>query len=231
MSKPATVPVWASDATYTSGPETGNATVVTPSAGYLSQGWVPGLNFASQYANYIVNLLSQWATYLNLSGTDELTYAAARTRTVFVPLASGACNVPARSSNGDVAVTLTSGPVPAVWSVPVVLPHGATLTRVRAGVAPDAASNSGFMALTVLKQTPNTVSAGSATVATTLATTANPSVTAAAILSSGTLAEVIDNTVNCYTATVCSSASAGGTFDLLKWVEITYTETRATGHF
>lgn len=60
MPYPYSDPNWASDANFSSGPESGTATKVSPGAGALAQGWVPGLGFVGPYGNYILNLLCSW---------------------------------------------------------------------------------------------------------------------------------------------------------------------------
>lgn len=69
MSRPSTeVPDWASDATFTSGAESGNAVKLTPTAGQLSQGHVPGTSFKGQFANYIMHWVRAGAEWCQ----DEL---------------------------------------------------------------------------------------------------------------------------------------------------------------
>lgn len=54
MTKPATVPVWA-----TSGP------IVVPSAGKQDDGWDPGEQPPAQYRNWLDNLFALWCAYLD----------------------------------------------------------------------------------------------------------------------------------------------------------------------
>ena len=66
MAKPSGgVVSWASDANFTSGPETGNPTKVNPSAGAKAQGQVPGQPYRGQRMNWLFNLLGLWTGYLN----------------------------------------------------------------------------------------------------------------------------------------------------------------------
>lgn len=69
MAKPSTTFTWATDATFSSGPASGKATTIAPAAGSLAQGFIPGLNYPSQWANYILNLTGEWVNWAN-------TYAA-----------------------------------------------------------------------------------------------------------------------------------------------------------
>lgn len=66
--KPVTAPpIWSSNATWTSGPHTGIATKVAPSAGQAQNGHVGGETYKAQFQNYVDNLLTTWvATWLAL---------------------------------------------------------------------------------------------------------------------------------------------------------------------
>lgn len=70
MAKPSTLPVWATDATFTSGPETGSNVVVEPSSGYKTQGFVPDANFVGPRVNWLLNLIYQWVLYLQNLHTE-----------------------------------------------------------------------------------------------------------------------------------------------------------------
>lgn len=73
--KPATVPTWATDATLTSGTEAGTAPQLAPSAGYRSQGLVPGNGFNGKVLNYLFGEYQDWLQYLNdgaLSGDHTI---------------------------------------------------------------------------------------------------------------------------------------------------------------
>ncbi len=71
MAKPASVPSWATDANFSSGPESGSPTKVEPSSGAKAQGQVPGQPYRGPRMNWLFNLLCQWATYLNNLPTDN----------------------------------------------------------------------------------------------------------------------------------------------------------------
>jgi hypothetical protein len=70
VSKPAQLPVWATDATFTSGPASGDAVRVEPSAGYKHQGWVPDQNPLAEYLNWKDYTTYLWCQYLNGLPTD-----------------------------------------------------------------------------------------------------------------------------------------------------------------
>lgn len=60
MAYPVSDPVFASDATFSSGPESGSNTKVDPGASYMQQGLVPGLKFVGPYLNFLLNRLCAW---------------------------------------------------------------------------------------------------------------------------------------------------------------------------
>lgn len=63
--RPASVPSWATDTNFSSGPESGNATKVEPSGGAKAQGQVPGQPYRAQRVNWLWNLICQWLFYLS----------------------------------------------------------------------------------------------------------------------------------------------------------------------
>lgn len=69
MAKPATLPTWATDTNYSAGPDSGTPTKVTPSAGYIAQGQVPGNFFGSQYWNWLLFWICSWLSWINTRGT------------------------------------------------------------------------------------------------------------------------------------------------------------------
>lgn len=70
MAKPATVPLWATDATLTSGLLSGSAVISEPTLGYKQQGNVPGRIIPARFFNWWQNLVYQWILYLQ-SGLFE----------------------------------------------------------------------------------------------------------------------------------------------------------------
>jgi hypothetical protein len=231
VAKPSSLPVWATDSLLASGTQSGQTTKLTPSAGEQAQGAVPGTAAVGRFMNWVLNLLYQWVVYLNLSGTDELTYANTRTRVKLIPLAAGVFSGSGSGSyiEAENGVTLSSpGTVSVGWRLPLELPHGATLTGVRAGVDPDNATSSGNMQLIVLKVVPDKSTTPGAGTTTTLATVSS-SGTAAQRLATSALTESIDRELAQYELTVTSTTTAAAS-DVVRWVEVTFTETVATGN-
>lgn len=74
MSKPATIPVWATNANYSTGDYAGTPTCVAPSAGVRADGHIPDTAPGSQHENYDRNLIGEWLTYLDgLPGETDFT--------------------------------------------------------------------------------------------------------------------------------------------------------------
>jgi len=66
MAKPSTVPTWATDANFTSGPASGYPTKTTPpGAPNVAQGNVPGEGAAGTFINWILNIICDWIGWLN----------------------------------------------------------------------------------------------------------------------------------------------------------------------
>lgn len=63
--KPASVPSWATDASFSSGPKSGSVTKVQPSSGALAQGDVPGQPYRAERHNWLWNLICAWLFYLS----------------------------------------------------------------------------------------------------------------------------------------------------------------------
>lgn len=63
--KPSTVPDWASDTNYSSGPQVGLSTKLAPSSGYRNQGCVPEKSAPGRFMNWLFNLFSIWCAYLD----------------------------------------------------------------------------------------------------------------------------------------------------------------------
>lgn len=234
MAKPGTVPTWATDTNIATGTETGTPTKVAPSAGFVAQGLVPGDTFVGPYFNYLLNLITTWIAYLNLSGTDEITYANTRTRTVLIPASAGYNSTtavfayPAADSRGWVASNdegiVQSDPLAtggtSYLNVPLKLPQGAVLTGVRAAVF---SAGSPFLTMKVTRSAFNTATSG-ASVATNLGT--DTAVAGADLLAITGLSETVSASNN-LTVGFTSTNTAGG--DIVRWIEVTYTETRASG--
>jgi len=63
--KPTDLPTWATDATYSSGPESGEDTKIEPSAGFQAEGFKPATYPRPEHFNWYMNLVYLWAQYLN----------------------------------------------------------------------------------------------------------------------------------------------------------------------
>ena len=239
MSKPSTVVTWATDTNFSTSPaagENGTPTKVAPSAGYIAEGLVPGKTFVGQYFNSLLNLIGTWIAYLNLSGTDELTYANTRTRTILLPASAGYNSTsaifapPAADGRGWVAANdegiVQSDPLAtggaSYLNVPLKLPQGATLTGVRARVF---SAGSPFLTMKVTRSAYNTATAGGST-PTNLGT--DTAVSGADLLAVTGLSETVSAS-NSLTVGFTSTHTAGG--DIVSWIEVTFTEARATGHY
>lgn len=247
MSKPASLPTWATDTNIASGSETGTPTKVEPSSGYKTQGLVPGLNFIGPYFNWLLNLVYQWCAYLDAlpsetafvganfawTGThttvNELGYPSAKTRTKL--LSPSACVLlpnggDAKISSDSVVQLKGDGALfsaGASWALDV--PSGATITGVRAGVREQ--NSNGAMILQVWKQAPDMDASPGAGTLTVLDDATVATGNAAQVLTTS-FSEVTASATNQYYLTIFGGVGSS-TFDEIYWVEITYTETRATG--
>lgn len=64
MSRPAAIPTWATDDTYTNGPTIGQPTKVAPPSAAAAEGWRPSQKPPAQYQNWFQNLAGEWFTHL-----------------------------------------------------------------------------------------------------------------------------------------------------------------------
>lgn len=71
MPAPSTVPTWATDATFTSGPKSGSPTKITPSSGAQAQGEVPGDSYRAERHNWLFNLVCGWLAWLATINTQS----------------------------------------------------------------------------------------------------------------------------------------------------------------
>ena len=150
MSKPASLPSWATDTNFSSGPKSGSATKIEPSAGAKGQGEVPGQPYRAERHNWWMNLVYQWASYLNgiTSDTDftganfawtgnhsipaaNLSYSSPLSISYVAPLLTGAprTNTDGFTNTANIVSLFTPG---ATWQVPVYLPNGSTVTQLDA---------------------------------------------------------------------------------------------------
>jgi hypothetical protein len=245
--KPVTLPSWGTDTNFSSGAETGSPVKVEPSAGAKSQGWVPGQPFRGPRLNWWQNLVYQWAVYLDdlhnssaflgasytwtgtqaLGGSVEGTYSAARTRTMFISLAGASHDDDWYFDGPTVTWKHTTGTATDSVSFRLDLPHDSIMTGFRVGVT-QSGGHSTSMTAQLLKKTPDTVTgADGALSGWGLGTSAG---SGDRIISSVALNETIDRDTCEYTLQVTGSDGVVGE-DVINWVEITFTELRATGHY
>lgn len=65
MPRPSALPEWATDPTYTSGPQEGEATRLAPTSGEMAQGFFQGKRPPARKANWLLGLLCDWVKYLS----------------------------------------------------------------------------------------------------------------------------------------------------------------------
>lgn len=227
MAKPTDLGEWATSPGQT----------LEPAAEQKTIGFNEGDRPPARWINWLWNTAYQWQKYLNLEGTDELMYDTPRTRTVIlVPAIAGFSEegpnpwIPANNPAGGMTRSATAGAE--AFVVPLSLSDGCTLTLVRAGVVRSGGVNG--MIMEVSRQEPNKTTPGAAVITTVVGTpdTAIDDAVNGDILTSGTISEVIDRTRKNYFVSFSQSSSKGtGDYDTVVWVEVTFTEVRATGHY
>lgn len=95
MPRPAQLPTFATDATYSSGPESGLATKVAYTSGELAQGHRPASAPAAPKLNWWKNLVGQWVTWLgDFFDDDGLIAKVVRLNTYAFLRAAGTLPVP-----------------------------------------------------------------------------------------------------------------------------------------
>lgn len=154
-----TIP-WAIDTNITSGPQAGETTKYAPSLSYIQQGCTPGRSAPGRYMNFLFNELYKSAKYVwdglfsgavasidadvrafaDFEYCDATGAATTKPREKMIPLTNAMVStgwaVDFSAGGGAVRYRLVDGsPGPthrAMWEI--VVPNGATATRVRAGV-------------------------------------------------------------------------------------------------
>lgn len=71
--RPSELPVWATDATYSSGAFIGQPTKLNPAAGVKTQGFYPEQPGSSRHANWWQNLVHQWVTFFDAARDADAT--------------------------------------------------------------------------------------------------------------------------------------------------------------
>lgn len=64
MSRPSSVPTWATNTNYTGGPASGTPSKVAPSGSAQAEGWEPNQKPGAQNQNWWQNLVGQWLNWL-----------------------------------------------------------------------------------------------------------------------------------------------------------------------
>lgn len=247
MAQPATTPTWATDATFTSGPKSGANTKVTPSAGALAQGDVPGQPYRSERKNWLFYWTCQWIAYLKNLATDAFflgqTYAwtaqhtntnehsfdAPKTYTKTIAIAKGL--IPGSLSNLYYIPSLlgvgkwhwqAGSGAGDILTFDPDLPTGAVVTGLEAGMN----SSTGLHSMYVyMNGWPVLSGGGTGTIVnmrngTGAAVTGDQKVTTAV---TGSASQVIDRSANDYNVTVNSQDGGTPGASELKYITITYT--------
>lgn len=178
--------------------------------------------------------MSQWIEFLSLSGTDELTYDAPRTRIVQVPVHAGLGFIAAGSTydsvyyGGPEGVTIFNSGAGAKWTVPLHVPAGAVIKGWRAIVDPDAIGGGTAPTTVQLQRIVSDYAVPGSSGVVGVGTGKTSSGASPQVLTSDVLSETVTGD-SVYTLTVNHGVPGG--YARLHALEVTYTETRATGHF
>ncbi len=256
MPKPASVPTWATDANYTNGPTgiPGTATKVEPSAGQKAEGWIPKNKMAAQWLNWFKNAVGGWLVYLNtwFDGADELVYPVTKTRVVVFSWAvfqqMYADSTPGQVSGADAIPPwneIYSGSAPDQYvdglqsqsdfaklmvDLGLLVPSGATITKIRALVNPGVARATAGNRMRI-KVYDNIYNFSATTVGGTGSgpkfETTDDGTTNLQKIDTGTISLPLDKNVNaggCEVLMVVAGNDASSNKDLVYAVEITYTD-------
>jgi hypothetical protein len=115
MSKPASVPTFATDTDYSGGGEAGTAVKATPTSGQRAQGFQESVGVNALYLNYLLNAIGSWLTWLDGILAEALTWTGAQT---FSPSAATTAGITATGNTSGPGAALTGG----------ASGHGAVLT-------------------------------------------------------------------------------------------------------
>lgn len=220
MTKPSTKIEFATD---------GGALLADPGSPKRHAGFVVDEAVPAHWLNWLFRNITDWIEFLNLSGTDELTYANTRTRTVLVPFSAGCptdttttgeCFVP--GPGGGLTLQNSS------WTMPVELPQDSVLKSIKISCVPDVGASAGVVSATLRSMTINRGTFTNS--ATTLASDAASGIGAAPQdLAMTGLSVSIDRANSVYFVEISSSTDAAA-LDQFRHFEIVYEEMRATGH-
>src|SRR5690554_4623675 len=67
MSAPGNLPLWATDETYSSGDDVGEATRLEPTTGEKEQGFHRGKRLPARKLNWLLGSMGDWIQYINAS--------------------------------------------------------------------------------------------------------------------------------------------------------------------
>lgn len=250
--KPSALPLWASDTNFSTGPESGTPVKVEPSTGAKQQGWVPGQPWRGPRMNWWQNLVYQWTQYLDdlaaqnfawtgtHSSVNEITYASAKTRTLTRAFggvgpgdATGGQLEHGPLGNGSVYLRRVASSVLApAWQEPLDLPVGAIITGWKTLVTTDTSSvGAGTVDFALYKRSVDfvTPAVGSETVVGTAGTHSGTNALTA-VTKTG-LSETVVAGTQYFLRGLQAGSSGSDLFFQLHGYEITFTETRATGHY
>lgn len=111
--RPTASPAFATDATFTSGTETGLVPRLDPGAGFKQQGWYPNRRMPARWFNWIIGIFGDWLQYLaqKTDGTfSPFNYAGVGDGTVDDTTAVQNCfNAAATASNDGQMATVDLG--------------------------------------------------------------------------------------------------------------------------
>ena len=153
MPRPTQFPEWATDAVFSVGPETGNPTRETPPDGYLAQGFTPGKDFPSEYANWLLGLSREQINFLfrQVYQTDEEHYYEnAKPRHMVVTMGDGYPFLGSSLSewSGFAGLQRNSTADGARWLIPLRgIPSGARIDRIDFRASTNNAARAGNKAL------------------------------------------------------------------------------------
>lgn len=145
--RPTTLPDWATDTNYASGPANGTATKVVPNAGLIAQGYKPADEPGAQNFNWQLNLLGQWIAWvdsakilvatqiINASGTYTPTAGTKRVRLRMVGGGGGSGSAVSTAGNSAGSGGGASGQYLEVWLDPAGLITGGAVTIGAGGTA------------------------------------------------------------------------------------------------
>lgn len=250
MAKPVTNPVWATDTNFSSGPKAGSPTKVEPSTGAKQQGDVPGQQYRGERHNWWMNLVYQWILYLAglasdseflnetfvwtgshrwngaLLFTNDATYVTPKITVKYLDLSQGVINADSKGVFVESTGWSFVDPTGEV-NVPLELPSGAVITGVEGNGSND--GTPGTIVIRLQRVTPNPT-AGAANTVGSPVDILNNSGSTNVLLGNLALTAAVDNTASRLILKLMAGTGDGASGrGSMRWVRITYTESRATG--